>query len=78
MASLVSERLDEPWRRRMYLPNYQVGETGAAPCLRIALDRIGAEKGLQFNVRVGGRRARDHERNNAAGHKFYGGPTIIR
>jgi uncharacterized protein (DUF433 family) len=26
MASLVSERLDQPWRRRLYLPSYQVAE----------------------------------------------------
>ena len=29
MVILVSERLDEPWRRRMYLPNYQIGEVAA-------------------------------------------------
>jgi uncharacterized protein (DUF433 family) len=29
MASLVSERLDEPWRRRLFLPNYQIGEAAA-------------------------------------------------
>jgi hypothetical protein len=29
MVTLVSERLDEPWRRRMYLPSYQVGEAAA-------------------------------------------------
>src|ERR1700674_4002431 len=26
MATLVSERLDEPWRRRLFLPSYLVGE----------------------------------------------------
>ena len=26
MTTLVSERSDEPWRRRLYLPNYQIGE----------------------------------------------------
>ncbi len=26
MVTLVSERLDEPWRRRLYLPSYQIGE----------------------------------------------------
>lgn len=26
MTTLVSERTDEPWRRRLYLPTYQVGE----------------------------------------------------
>jgi uncharacterized protein (DUF433 family) len=26
MTTLVSERTDEPWRRRLYLPAYQVGE----------------------------------------------------
>lgn len=26
MASLVSERLDEPWRRRLFLPAYQIAE----------------------------------------------------
>ena len=26
MATLVSERLDQPWRRRLYLPAYQIGE----------------------------------------------------
>jgi uncharacterized protein (DUF433 family) len=26
MVTLVSERLDEPWRRRMYLPSYRIGE----------------------------------------------------
>jgi uncharacterized protein (DUF433 family) len=29
MATLVSERLDEPWRRRLFLPNYQIGEAAA-------------------------------------------------
>jgi uncharacterized protein (DUF433 family) len=26
MVTLVSERLDEPWRRRLLLPSYQIGE----------------------------------------------------
>jgi uncharacterized protein (DUF433 family) len=26
MANLVSERLDQPWRRRLYLPAYQIAE----------------------------------------------------
>jgi uncharacterized protein (DUF433 family) len=26
MATLASERSDEPWRRRLYLPNYQIAE----------------------------------------------------
>ncbi len=26
MADLIAERTGEPWRRRVYLPNYQVGE----------------------------------------------------
>ena len=26
MATLVSERLDEPWRRRLFLPSYQIAE----------------------------------------------------
>ena len=26
MALLVSERVDQPWRRRVYLPTYQIGE----------------------------------------------------
>jgi uncharacterized protein (DUF433 family) len=26
MATLVSERLDQPWRRRLYLPAYQIAE----------------------------------------------------
>jgi uncharacterized protein (DUF433 family) len=26
MTTLVSERSDEPWRRRLYLPNYQIAE----------------------------------------------------
>jgi uncharacterized protein (DUF433 family) len=26
MTTLASERSDEPWRRRLYLPNYQIGE----------------------------------------------------
>ena len=26
MATLVSERLDEPWRRRLLLPAYQIAE----------------------------------------------------
>ena len=29
MATLVSERLDEPWRRRLFLPNYLIGEAAA-------------------------------------------------
>ncbi len=29
MVSLVSERLDEPWRRRLLLPTYQIGEAAA-------------------------------------------------
>jgi uncharacterized protein (DUF433 family) len=29
MATLVSERLDEPWRRRLFLPSYQIGEAAA-------------------------------------------------
>jgi uncharacterized protein (DUF433 family) len=29
MVTLVSERLDEPWRRRLYLPSYQIGEAAA-------------------------------------------------
>src|SRR5215218_10175175 len=34
MATLVSERLDEPWRRRLFLPSYQIGE--AATYARIS------------------------------------------
>jgi hypothetical protein len=26
MVTLVSERLDQPWRRRLYLPAYQIAE----------------------------------------------------
>jgi uncharacterized protein (DUF433 family) len=26
VATLISERSSEPWRRRLYLPNYQIGE----------------------------------------------------
>src|SRR5215472_14105133 len=26
MVTLVSERLDEPWRRRLFLPAYQIAE----------------------------------------------------
>ena len=29
MVTLVSERLDEPWRRRLLLPAYQIGEAAA-------------------------------------------------
>jgi hypothetical protein len=29
MATLVSERLVEPWRRRLYLPSYQLGEVAS-------------------------------------------------
>jgi uncharacterized protein (DUF433 family) len=29
MTTLVSERLDEPWRRRLYLPSYQIGEAAS-------------------------------------------------
>jgi uncharacterized protein (DUF433 family) len=29
MVTLVSERLDEPWRRRLTLPSYQIGEAAA-------------------------------------------------
>jgi uncharacterized protein (DUF433 family) len=28
-TTLVSERLDEPWRRRLYLPSYQIGEAAS-------------------------------------------------
>jgi hypothetical protein len=26
MATLVSERIDQPWLRRLYLPSYQIAE----------------------------------------------------
>jgi uncharacterized protein (DUF433 family) len=29
MVTLVSERLDQPWRRRLFLPSYQIGEAAA-------------------------------------------------
>ncbi|MGA7455028.1 MAG: DUF433 domain-containing protein [Rhodoplanes sp.] len=29
MATLVSERLDAPWRRRLFLPSYQIAEAAA-------------------------------------------------
>jgi uncharacterized protein (DUF433 family) len=29
MATLLSERPDEPWRRRLYLPSYQIGEAAS-------------------------------------------------
>src|SRR6185437_2796927 len=40
MATLVSERLDEPWRRRMLLPAYQIGE--AANYAQVAPQTIAA------------------------------------
>ncbi len=47
MATLVSERLDEPWRRRMLLPAYQISEAAnyaqVAPQTVAAWHRIEAE-----------------------------------
>jgi uncharacterized protein (DUF433 family) len=40
MATLVSERLDEPWRRRMLLPAYQIGE--AADYAQVAPQTVAA------------------------------------
>jgi uncharacterized protein (DUF433 family) len=44
MVTLVSERLDEPWRRRLYLPTYQIGEAASyaqiAPQTVVAWHRI--------------------------------------
>jgi uncharacterized protein (DUF433 family) len=40
MVTLVSERLDEPWRRRLYLPAYQIGE--AANYAQIAPQTVAA------------------------------------
>jgi uncharacterized protein (DUF433 family) len=46
MATLVSERLDEPWRRRLFLPSYQIGEAAAyakiAPQTVVAWHKIEA------------------------------------
>lgn len=46
MAALVSERLDEPWRRRLFLPSYQIGEAAAyakiAPQTVVAWHKIEA------------------------------------
>jgi uncharacterized protein (DUF433 family) len=46
MATLVSERLDEPWRRRLFLPSYQIGEAAAyakiAPQTVLAWHKIDA------------------------------------
>ena len=47
MATLVSERLDQPWRRRLYLPSYQIAEAAAyaqiTPQTVAAWHRIEAE-----------------------------------
>jgi len=40
MATLVSERLEEPWRRRMLLPTYQIGE--AANYAQVAPQTVAA------------------------------------
>jgi uncharacterized protein (DUF433 family) len=40
MATLVSERVQEPWRRRLYLPAYQVGE--AARYAQISTQTVAA------------------------------------
>jgi uncharacterized protein (DUF433 family) len=46
MATLVSERLDEPWRRRILLPSYQIGEAATyaqiSPQTVVAWHRIEA------------------------------------
>src|SRR5215813_13338197 len=46
MATLVSERLDEPWRRRLFLPAYQIGEAAnyarISPQTVVAWHKIGA------------------------------------
>ena len=47
MATLVSERLDQPWRRRLYLPAYQIAEAasyaGIAPQTVAAWHKNGAD-----------------------------------
>ena len=46
MAKLVSQRVDEPWRRRLYLPAYQIGEAAkyaqVSPQTVVAWHRIQA------------------------------------
>ncbi len=46
MVTLMSERIDEPWRRRLFLPSYQIGEAAAyaqiAPQTVVAWHRIEA------------------------------------
>lgn len=46
MSTLVSERLDEPWRRRILLPSYQIGEAATyaqiSPQTVVAWHRIEA------------------------------------
>jgi DNA-binding transcriptional MerR regulator len=43
MTTLASERSDEPWRRRLFLPNYQIAEaaryTGISPQSVVAWHR---------------------------------------
>jgi uncharacterized protein (DUF433 family) len=47
MVTLVSERLDEPWRRRLTLPSYPIGEAaayaGVSPGTVVQWHRIEAE-----------------------------------
>jgi len=47
MANLVSERTDQPWRRRLYLPSYQIAEAanyaGIAPQTVAAWHKIEKE-----------------------------------
>jgi uncharacterized protein (DUF433 family)/DNA-binding transcriptional MerR regulator len=46
MVTLVSERLDEPWRRRLFLPAYQIAEAAnyaqISPQTVVAWHKIGA------------------------------------
>jgi uncharacterized protein (DUF433 family) len=48
MVTLVSERLDQPWRRRLYLPSYQLAE--AANYARISAQTVAAWHKLESHL----------------------------
>lgn len=56
MATLVSELPDEPWRRRLYLPNYAIGEAaryaGVSSQTVAAWHKVGGRKGLALSKKV--------------------------
>jgi len=53
MTSLVSELAHEPWRRRLYLPNYAIGEaarySGISSQTVAAWHKVGGRKGLALS-----------------------------